>query len=98
MVVMRTTVALGLALALAAAADAADGDGPSRKPRITSFTLSPAESLPPRPRSQVETAPLDTPPPPPSMLVAAVPLAPEQMLGRWTERDARFCRDEQYVV
>ena len=81
-----------VAILAIASANAAD------KPRITTFTISPAEPLSPNPRARVETVPLNVPPPPPSMVVATVPLTPEQMLGRWTERDARFCQEEQYVV
>jgi hypothetical protein len=86
-------IALIVAVAMAAApAGAAD------KPRITSITITPAEPLAPHPRPRVDTAPLDVPPGPPSMVVAAAPPAPDRMLGRWTERDARFCQDEQYVI
>jgi hypothetical protein len=97
---MRTgwlTFALVVGLGIAAGHVAAS-DGPPRKSRITTFTISPAESLAPHPRPRVDTTPLDTPPGPPSMVVAASPLAPEQVLGRWTERDPGYCDNQEYVV
>jgi hypothetical protein len=90
---------IGLVLGLGVAAGrAADSDGPPRQSRITSFTTTPGEALPPRPRARVDTAPLATPAPPPSMVVAAAPLVAERLIGRWTERDAAYCRDDQYVI
>jgi hypothetical protein len=32
------------------------------------------------------------------MVVAVAPLTPERLLGRWTERDARYCENERYVI
>jgi hypothetical protein len=92
--VIIATIVLGLASAPARAADA---DAPPRGSRITSFTISPAPSLAPHPRPRVDTRPLDAPAVP-SVVVAAGSLAPERMIGRWTERDPAYCRDDQYVV
>jgi len=97
---MRTgwlTLALVAGLGIAAGHAAASG-GPSRNSRTSSFTISPAEALAPHPRPQVVTAPLDTPPGPPSMVVAATPLTPDQVLGRWTERDPGYCTSQEYVI
>lgn len=91
------TLALVVGLGVVAA-DAVAADGPPRKSRITTFTISPAEPLAPHPRPRVDTRPLDTPPGPPSMVVAATPLLPDQVLGRWTERDPAYCDNQEYVV
>jgi hypothetical protein len=89
------TIALGLGAVLGA--QAAD------RSRITTFTLSPAESLAPHPRAAVESVAL----PAPEIAAPAVvgppqaplaPLAREQLLGRWTERDPAYCEQDQYVL
>jgi len=86
-------IALGLIAALAAGARAAE------RSRITTFTLSPAESLAPHPRTSVETAILPAPAPPPEpIVIAASPLARDELLGRWTERDPAYCQEERYVL
>jgi hypothetical protein len=87
------------ALALSAGADPAGAaDGPPRQSRITTFTISPAESLPARPRSSVETKTLAPPAPPVPIVTPAVALAPDQLLGRWTEQDPAYCREERYLL
>jgi hypothetical protein len=94
----RTPIALLALLALTAGAPARAQDGPPRQSRITSFTISPAESLPPRPRSSVETSTLAPPAPAVPIRTPAITLARDQLLGRWTEQDPRYCREERYVV
>ncbi len=89
---------IGVCLVVAALLALGGAEARGASSRITTFTIRPAEPLPARPRARVETAPLEGPAPPPSMVIAAEPLQPEQLLGRWTERDAAYCRDEQYVV
>lgn len=106
MLVMRGALRLGvMLLALTAAAPAsaqrASNDGPPKSSRITTFTITPAEPLPPRPRVSVETTSLapPVPPAPPVPIATPVPaLAPEQLIGRWTERDPAYCREERYVL
>src|SRR4051812_23159063 len=73
-------------------------DGPPRQSRITTFTISPAESLPARPRTSVETKTLAPPAPPVPITTPAIPLPPDQLLGRWTERDPAYCREERYIL
>jgi hypothetical protein len=86
-------------LALSASAGAARAqDGPPRQSRITSFTISPAESLPARPRVSVETKSLAPPPPPVPIITPAITLAADQLLGRWTEQDPAYCREERYLL
>ena len=85
---LQILVAIGLAATLAGAAAA-------ERSRVTSFTLSPGESLTPHPRANVETATLPPPAPPPP---PAPSLLAEQLVGRWTERDAAYCAGEQYLV
>jgi len=86
------TIALGLGAALGV--QAAD------RSRITTFTLSPAESLAPHPRTAVDTVALPAPEvaAPPAVAPPLPPLAREQLMGRWTERDPAYCEQEQYVL
>jgi len=96
---MRNAVAVIIAVGLTAALGAPGARAADRS-RITSFTLSPAESLAPHPRPSVETAalPAPEPPPPPVVVPPPPPLTLEQVLGRWTERDPAYCEREQYVL
>jgi hypothetical protein len=80
---------LGLSGAASAAAE---------RSRVTSFTLSPAESLAPHPRTLVETQALPAPAQPEPTVIAATPLSRDELLGRWTERDTAYCQDDQYVL
>jgi hypothetical protein len=89
---MRRTVCVFVAIGLTAALG---GAAAAERSRITSFTLSPGESLSPHPRANVETATLPPPAPPPP---PKPPLAPEELPGRWTERDPAYCEGEQYLV
>jgi hypothetical protein len=101
---MSTRLAIGVILLvlgmLPAAAQERRGqpDGPPRQSRITTFTITPAEPLPPRPRTSVETTSLAPPAPPAPVKAPAIPLTPEMLLGRWTERDASYCREERYLL
>jgi hypothetical protein len=89
---VTTLIAIGL---IGALGDARAAD----RSRITSFTLSPAEALPPHPRTAVETMALPAPEVVPAVVVPpSPPLAREQLLGRWTERDPAYCEQDQYVL
>ena len=94
--------ALALSVALLAltlsAVPASAQDGPPRQSRITTFTISPAETLPARPRTSVETKSLAPPAPPAPIVTPAIPLSADQLLGRWTERDPAYCREERYIL
>src|SRR5258708_26987492 len=85
-------IAVSLIAALAAGARAAE------RSRITTFTLSPAESLAPHPRTTVETDALPAPADPEPIVVAASPLSRDELLGRWTARDPAYCQEERYVL
>ncbi|MBV8169240.1 MAG: hypothetical protein JO021_20775, partial [Alphaproteobacteria bacterium] len=51
-----------------------------------------------RPRTSVETKSLAPPAPPVPIATPAIPLPPEQLFGRWTERDPAYCREERYLL
>src|SRR5271170_5995293 len=95
---MRNAVAVIIAVGLTAALGAPGARAADRS-RITSFTLSPAESLAPHPRTTVETVALPAPTvAPPVVVPPPPPLDSAQLLGRWTELDPSYCEQEQYVL
>jgi hypothetical protein len=93
---MRIYVPVIIAVSLIAAL--AVGARAAARSRITTFTLSPAESLAPHPRTSVETVALPAPADPEPVVVAASPLSRDELLGRWTERDPAYCQEERYVL
>jgi hypothetical protein len=98
---MRIAVVVIFAIGLIAPPDA----GAAERSRITTFSLTPGEALPPRPRAKVETEILPAPVPPAAAAAAAAvagpvppPLTADALIGRWTERDPVYCVDERYTL
>src|SRR5277367_5980586 len=93
---MRICGSIIIAVSLIAARDG--GACAAERSHITTFTLSPAESLAPHPRTTVETIALPAPADPEPIVVAASPLSRDELLGRWTERDPAYCQEERYIL
>ena len=98
---MRIAVVVIFAIGLIAPPDA----GAAERSRITTFSLTPGEALPPRPRAKVDTEALPAPLSPAAAAAAAAAAGPvppvltaDTLIGRWTERDPGYCADERYTL